>query len=85
MSVACCGHLWVKLDSQLGLHKDLYICVAYVCPENPTFYDQPCALDTFDELTNDIAGIQQLGGDSLLAGNFNARMGVLPDCLPDHH
>lgn len=52
--------LWVKLDSQLGLQKDLYICVAYVCPEKSIFYDQPCALDAFDELTNDIAGIQQL-------------------------
>ena len=71
--------LWLKISKAVGMHKDLYLCAAYLCPESSTFYQNPCAIDAFDTLLADVAEIECMEGDVLLAGDFNARTGSLPD------
>ena len=66
--------LWLRLDKSLGLHRDLYVCAAYVAPRNSSHYERATSVDVFEQLLCDIADAQILG-DVLLAGDFNARTG----------
>ena len=50
--------LWIKLSKSLGLLKDLYLCIVYLSPEHSTFYQQPYALDAFEDIMNDVAEIE---------------------------
>ena len=71
--------LWLKIDKHIGLMSDLYLCLAYFCPENSTFYRHEHAQEPFDNLTQDIAEVQANNGCVLLAGDLNARTGTMLD------
>ena len=80
------SHIWVKIDRLIGLSSDLYLCLAYFCPEHSTFYRYEHATEPFDNLTLCIAEAQAQGGDVLLAGDLNARTGTMQDFVTkDQH
>ena len=56
------------------MHKDLYLCAAY-CALN----HRPSTRNAFVTSLADVAEMECMEGDVLLAGDFNARTGSLPD------
>lgn len=78
--------IWMKISKAAGLQADLFLCLAYFCPEKSTFYDNPAVLDPFENLTKHLAEIKSSGAHVMLAGDFNARTARLPDAIPaaDH-
>ena len=80
------NNLWLKIDKCLGLRSDLYLCLAYFCPEKSTFYSHDIATEPFENLIQDIAEVQAQNGNVLLAGDLNARTGTMLDFLTrDEH
>ena len=75
------SYMWLRLEKQAGFERDLFICLAYICPETSTHYDHPLALDAFNCLTEDIAEIYTKGGEVLLTGDFNARTAAKDDFI----
>ena len=78
--------LWLKIDKNIGLRSDLYLCLAYFCPEKSTFYSHENATEPFENLTRDIVAAQAQNGNVLLAGDLNARTGTMLDFVTrDEH
>ena len=67
--------IWCQIDkSILGTDKHLYLCGAYIPPENSRHF----SLDLFEELENEIANFRSKGLVMLL-GDLNARTSKLND------
>ena len=80
------SNLWMKISQHIGLKSDLYLCLAYLCPQGSTFYTHENTTEPFDNLTQDIAKAQAQYGSVLLAGDLNARTGTMLDFLTtDEH
>ncbi len=60
--------LWLKL-ADLGGRKPLYVCIAYVPPQNSPYADK----DLFEAITQEVVEVESLEGTVLLAGDFNAK------------
>ena len=70
--------LWIKLDKQVGLEKDMFIAGCYFPPANSTCYQDPDFMDLFEDLADDIACISALG-IPIVGGDFNARTNTVSD------
>lgn len=59
-----------------------FLCLGYLPPEQSTWYSQAKTSieETFEELLEEIAEASSVG-EVILAGDFNARTGSLPDWL----
>jgi hypothetical protein len=72
--------IWVKLDKAVGLGEDLYLCLLYVPPKKRAASkpSQAKIRKTYETLTEEILREQEKGY-VLLAGDFNARTGLLQE------
>ena len=69
--------VWCQIDKSLvGTDKHLYLCGAYIPPENSHHYSN----DLFEELENDISHFRSKGKIMLL-GDLNARTGKSNDYI----
>ena len=69
--------MWLKIDAQVGLPKDLYLCVAYFPPQGSPSY-LSAHDDIFSSLKNETQ-THRILGNILIAGDLNARIGNLDD------
>ena len=74
--------IWVKLDKLFfNLEKDIYICVAYLSPENSSiFKDKTNSL--FEDIEKEVSKYCY-DGDVIIMGDLNARTGRLKDYISD--
>lgn len=70
----------MKVCIDVGLTRDLYICIAYFSPESSTVWSHLDSTDPFPALLQDIAEAQT-HGDVLVSGDFNAHTSNLPDFI----
>lgn len=69
--------IWVKVSKEIGLDKDLYICLCYIQSPGSVMrgcvdYRSSADMDVFEWLIESISEANGLG-NTLLAGDFNAR------------
>ena len=73
-------YAWLKLcKSFFGTARDTYLCLAYIPPENSTYY-RSRGEDTLQLIEQDILKYSELGSVSL-AGDLNARTKNVPDFI----
>lgn len=73
--------MWFRLDKNyFSLNRDLYICFLHIPPENSTYSIKEG--DQFECLINDITNMYDKG-DIALFGDFNARVAVDVDFIPN--
>ena len=73
-------YIWLKLSKEFfNFDEDLYMCVAYIPPENSNYY-KVRGQDTFSYIENDILRYSCLGKIALL-GDFNARTSTESDFI----
>ena len=71
------GLVWIKLKACLmGTDYDLYICTAYIPPENSVYTSE---VDLFEKLFSDICKFYSLNGRCVLMGDFNASTNISND------
>ena len=78
--------LWIKINGNtIENEHDLYVATVYNSPENSSYNINNENNDIFTKLQNKIATFSE--SDLLLiGGDFNARTGILADCLhEDEH
>jgi exonuclease III len=64
--------IWTRFDkSFFGLERHIYICTAYVVPENSSVYSHPKFNDTLKTVSIEIGQFSK-NGDVILSGDFNA-------------
>ena len=71
--------MWVRISAAIGLHRDLYLCLCYLPPENSSYYSS-LAEHPLDVITQEAHAATALGS-VLLAGDTNARTGTAPDWI----
>lgn len=75
-------YIWLKMCMTFfGLDEDLYVCVAYIPPENSSYY-KVRNQDTLSYIENDLRKYSVLG-KTLLFWDLNARTGMQPDFISD--
>ena len=77
-------YLWLKLSkSYFGLSKDMYVCLAYIPPENSAFYKSR-GENTISNIEKDLMKYNTLG-HTLLVGDLNARTNLELDFIENDH
>jgi hypothetical protein len=75
--------LWVKLRASAGFERDVYLGLCYFPPHQSSHYSHTTSQsDPFENLKEDVDHYSR-EGHVILAGDFNARTGMLSDCLDD--
>ena len=68
--------IWIKIKRQIsGYPKDIYIGTAYLSDEN----GRKNIVEKIGEVGKDIQAIRDKGGEVILQGDFNARIGIETD------
>lgn len=71
---------WLLLDKQFfGLNKDIFLCFVYNPPPDST-YLMKLNIDILSLIEEDVSKFSD-HGDIILAGDFNARVGIEPDFI----
>jgi hypothetical protein len=74
------NYIWLRLDKHFfNLQKHIYLCMAYVSPENST-YTRNNNEDYLSLIQNDIIKFQD-EGDIMLIGDLNARTSIISDVI----
>ncbi len=74
------SYLWLRINRNSSSLPDIFVCVAYVAPFSSVAHTRFQALpDPLQRIYADVATIKNLGGLTLLAGDFNARTREDPD------
>jgi exonuclease III len=72
--------IWLKLDKHFFGHpKDIYVCIAYLPPENSS-YSRSSNKDCIEDLEKQVQHFSPLG-DLLILGDLNARTAREPDYI----
>ena len=75
--------IWFKLNkSFFNLERDLYICAAYIPPEQSKYLKHKNDLDILTQITEDIANFSE-NGHILLMGDLNARTAEMQDYISE--
>ncbi|MDP6303844.1 MAG: reverse transcriptase family protein [Candidatus Nitrosopelagicus sp.] len=76
--------MWLKLKKDFfNLTCDIFLALVYINPENSHFEGKEEVGNLFEILESDIAKYNKMG-ECVIAGDFNARTGTLPDyCTHD--
>ncbi|GAQ86738.1 Reverse transcriptase-related protein [Klebsormidium nitens] len=74
--------MWLKFSGLGPAGRDLFLCLVYLPPEQSSWYRQAgiSVEEVFEQLRDEV-GEALLCGEVLLAGDFNARTGVVPDWM----
>ena len=68
--------IWIKIKRQISSYpKDIYIGTAYLSDEN----GRKNIVEKIREVGEDIQAIRDKGGEVILQGDFNARIGIETD------
>ncbi len=71
--------MWIKFKKEFyTIDKDLYFCITYIKPENSSHSET--YIDTFEILEKEIIKFS-MWGHIMIAGDFNSRIGLLPDYI----
>lgn len=73
--------LWIKFKKEhFTIDRDIYLCIVYIIPENSTSLRH--RTDSFEILKLEIDEFSKIG-DIIIGGDFNSRIGLLPDFVEE--
>ena len=76
------GIVWLKMKTTFfNFENDHYYCICYIPPEKSKLYTDMCVmqdLDFFDQIADDARNYENQG-EIFLSGDFNSRVGLMPD------
>ena len=73
--------LWIRFKKDsFSINRDIYLGIVYIIPANSTSLNH--RTDSFQTLQEEIDEFSQKG-DIILGGDFNSRIGLLPDYIED--
>ena len=68
--------LWIKFNKdQFHIKKDIYFGAVYITPSNSSSTKSRYSVDTYMILQKEISSFSSLGGEIILGGDFNSRLG----------